>query len=58
MNLKEFALISPVIESAEVLTALQTAIPPEAIDQAIGHTDSQAERNQSLPTPSGCLSGD
>lgn len=51
MNLKEFALISPVIESAEVLTALQTAIPPEAIDQAIGHTDSQAERNRSLPTP-------
>lgn len=32
MNLKEFTLISPVIDSAEVLTALQTAIPAEAID--------------------------
>lgn len=50
MNLKEFTLISPVIESAEVLTALQTAIPPEAIDQTIGRTDSQAERNRALPT--------
>lgn len=51
MNLKEFTLISPVLESAEVLTALQTAISPEAIDQAIGHTNSQAERNRALPTP-------
>ena len=51
MNLKEFTLISPVINSAEVLTALQTAIPAEAIDQAIGHTNSQAERNRALPTP-------
>lgn len=51
MNLKEFTLISPVIDSAEVLTALQTAIPPEAIEQAIGHTNSQAERNRALPTP-------
>lgn len=51
MNLKEFTLISPVIDSAEVLTALQTAIPPKAIEQAIGHTNSQAERNRALPTP-------
>lgn len=50
MNLKEFTLISPVIESAEVLTALQTAISPETIDQAIGITDSQAERDRSLPS--------
>jgi hypothetical protein len=51
MNLKEFTLISPVIDSAEVLTALQTAIPAEAINQAIEQTNSQAERNRALPTP-------
>lgn len=51
MNLKEFTLISPVIESAEVLTALQTAISSEAIGQAIDHINSQAERSRALPTP-------
>lgn len=51
MNLKEFTLIYPVIESAEVLTALQSVIPPEAIDQAIAHTNTQAQRTRSLPTP-------
>lgn len=50
MNLKEFTLIDPVIESAEVLTALQSVIPPEAIDQAIAHTNTQARRVRSLPT--------
>lgn len=33
------------------LTAPQTAMPPEAIDQAIAHTNTQAERTLSLPTP-------
>ena len=49
MQLKEFSLISPVIESGEVLTALETAIPPAAIEQAIGHTEAREERNRSLP---------
>lgn len=49
MQLKEFSLISPVIESGEVLTALETAIPPEAIEQAIGQTEAREERNRSLP---------
>ena len=58
MNLKEFTLIYPVIESAEVLTALQSVIPAEAIDQAIAHTNTQAQRTRSLPTSPARLSGD
>lgn len=49
MQLKEFSLISPVIEPGEVLTALETAIPPAAIEQAIGYTEAREERNRSLP---------
>jgi len=35
MQLKEFSLISPVIESGTVLKALETAIPTGAVSQAI-----------------------
>jgi len=36
MQLKEFSLISPEVELDTVLKALETAIPPEAIEQAMG----------------------
>ncbi len=49
MQLKEFSLISPVIKSGEVLTALETAIRLAAIEQAISHTKAREERNRSLP---------
>ncbi|MHC5932177.1 hypothetical protein [Nostoc sp.] len=35
MQLKDFSLISPLVESGTVLKALETAIPKEAISQAI-----------------------
>jgi hypothetical protein len=35
MQLKEFSLISPVVESGMVLKALETAISSDAIEQAI-----------------------
>jgi len=35
MQIKEFSLISPVIESGSVLKAIETAIPSDAIEQAI-----------------------
>jgi len=57
MNLKEFTIIYPVIESAEVLTALQSVIPSKAIDQAIAHTNTQAQRTRSSQLPAR-LSGD
>ena len=50
MQLKEFSLISPVIESGTVLKALETAIPTEAISQAIAQTHSNEERKRALPS--------
>jgi hypothetical protein len=50
MQLKEFSLISPQVESGKVLKALETAIPTEAISQAIAQTHSHEERKRALPT--------
>lgn len=50
MHLKEFSFITPVIESSEVFKAIETAIPTEAISQAIGKTNSQQERQRKLPS--------
>jgi hypothetical protein len=44
VHLKEFSLISPVIESAEVFKAIETAIPSDLIEQSIGNTGSLEER--------------
>ena len=49
MHLREFSFISPIIESAEVFSAIETAIPPEAIAQAVDKTDSVEERQRKLP---------
>jgi hypothetical protein len=58
VHLKEFSLISPVIEAAEVFSAIQTAIPPDAIAQAVGQTDSQVVRPLATPqTPGAFLGG-
>jgi hypothetical protein len=50
MQLKEFSFVSPVIESGEVLKAIETAIPSEAIEQVLGSTDSWEERKRKLPS--------
>ncbi len=50
MQLKEFSLISPAIELGTVLKALETAIPAEAISQAIADTHSHEERKRALPS--------
>ena len=50
MQLKEFSLISPVVESGTVLKALETAIPAEAISSAIAQTQSNEERRRALPS--------
>jgi len=50
VHLKEFSFISPVIEAAEVFSAIETAIPPDAIAQAVGKTDSVEERQRKLPS--------
>jgi Insertion element 4 transposase N-terminal/Transposase DDE domain len=50
VHLKEFSFTSPVIESSEVFRAIETAIPSDAIKQAIGKTNSQQERQRKLPS--------
>ena len=50
MQLKEFSLISPQVESGTVLKALEMAIPTEAIEQAIAQTHSHEERKRALPS--------
>lgn len=50
MQLKEFSLICPVIEPAEVFTAIETAIPPDVIEQTLGQTNSVEERKRKLPS--------
>ena len=50
MQLKEFSLISPVVESGTVLKALETAIPSVAIERAISQTHSNEERRRALPS--------
>ena len=50
MQLKEFSFISPVIESALVFKAIGTVIPPDAIAQTVGNTDSLEERKRKLPS--------
>ena len=49
MNLKDFELVSPVIQASEILRAIEVAIPPVAIEQAIAETKAQECRTRSLP---------
>jgi hypothetical protein len=41
MQFKEFSLLAQGIESREVLKAIETAIPPEIIEQVLEQTDSE-----------------
>ena len=50
MHLKEFSVISPVIQSAEVFRAIETVISPNAIEQTLGKTKSIEERKRKLPS--------
>ena len=50
MNLKEFSLFDPTIESGTVLKALENAIPASAIEQAINETKAVEERTRALPS--------
>ncbi len=50
MQLKEFSLISPQVESGTVLKAIETAIPSDAIEQAINNAQAGEDRKRALPT--------
>lgn len=49
VHLKDFSLLYPVIQSADVVKAIETAIPATAIEQAITKTQASKERKRSLP---------
>ena len=49
MQLKEFALINPSVKAKEVFQAIQTAIAPEVIDQALERSDRFEKRQRKLP---------
>ncbi len=50
MQFKEFSLFAQGIESGEVLKAIETAIPPEIIEQVLEQTDSGETRKRKLPS--------
>ncbi len=49
MNLKDFSLVSFNIPIGEILRAIEVAIPPEAIEQVIVHSQAQERRTRALP---------
>jgi hypothetical protein len=49
VHLKNFSLVPFDIQSDRVLKAIETAIPAEAINEAIANTQTQEERKRSLP---------
>ena len=49
MHLKDFSLLSPNIQSSDLLKAIEIAIPSTAIEQAIATAKACEERNRSLP---------
>ena len=49
MHLKDFSLLCPVIQSADVFKAIEIAIPATAIEQAITNSKAAEERKRSLP---------
>jgi hypothetical protein len=49
VHLKDFSLVCPDIQSADLLKAIETAIPAFVIEQAIANTQTQEERKRLLP---------
>ncbi len=49
VHLKNFSLLSPTIQSSDLLKAIEIAIPATAIEEAIATTKASEERNRSLP---------
>lgn len=49
MHLRDFWLVSPKIQNADLLKAIEMTIPATAIEQAVANTQTQEERKRSLP---------
>jgi hypothetical protein len=50
VQLKEFSLINPVIESVDIFKAIEIVIPSQTIEQTIGNTKAKQERKRKLPS--------
>jgi len=48
VHLKDFSLLCPVIQSADVFKAIEIAIPATAIEQAIAKTQASEERKREV----------
>lgn len=51
VQLKEFTWVRPSLGPGELLQAIESAIPVEAIETAIRQSNSQQQRERALPTP-------
>ncbi|MBR8837487.1 MAG: hypothetical protein DSM106950_26630 [Stigonema ocellatum SAG 48.90 = DSM 106950] len=49
VHLKDFSLLSPTIQSSDLLKAIELAIPAKAIEEAIVISKANEERNRALP---------
>ena len=49
MHIKDFSLVPFDVQSGDVLKAIETAIPAEAISKAIANTQTKEERKRLLP---------
>jgi hypothetical protein len=49
VHLKDFSLVSPDIQTGDLLEAIEMAVPAFAIEQAITNTQKQEERKRALP---------
>lgn len=49
MHLKNFSLLSPKIQTNDLLKAIEIAIPATTIERAIAASKASEERNRSLP---------
>lgn len=47
MHLKDFSLVPPDIQSSDVLKAIETAIPPFVIEQAIATSPTSGQSDNS-----------
>jgi hypothetical protein len=51
VQLKEFTWVQPSLGPRELLQAIESAIPVDAIESAIQQSCSQHQRERALPTP-------
>jgi len=49
LHLKDFSVLSPTLQSSDLLKAIEIAIPATVIEEVIAATKASEQRNRSLP---------